>query len=1328
MKRFTLVKLAFSVFLIWTAGFSLRAQEFSYMQQLSVDEGLPHTDVSSILQDTDGYVWIGTYSGLCRYDGNVLQCYDMSNSILQSSRIRALLLLGDLLYVGTENGGVTVYDTRQDRFIRNIKVPGNCVNYLFPAFDGGSVWVCANDALMEVTREGDAYSTASFSLRGHPQAGCAVGPDEILTNVAGMLGIFSKQEGFRKIKDDLFVNSFLSIGEDKIIITASQGTFIYDVNSQELKGLNSFNSRNAIATESGIIVGTEHHGVLRYDIKGVLTEKITPWNASSQNSDIELSTVFMDDAGVIWLGTNGSGCFRSTQTNRAFRLCQPFLDGGGQIVTMYVDSKDRLWVSSRDGRLSVYQGERGREVNVRSLAALGSMPVSAIYEDASGNIFLGAWNKGVYVIGSGELSKVCRGDGFHMRPLAGLPRSLSVYKFETDSFGRLWVTTDSGVYRTKTSSIYGGWDSLRYSVKDKGTISDDFTTDILIDGKTVWVGTRASLNKISLTDDGSVGGVERIYVRSKDSAGEFVSFIHKSREGDLWVSILGLGLAKMTASADGQYEFRIYNKSTCLAFVNNEFESLLEDESGDFWIGGFGITKFSPATSQARVYTRKDGLQSNSFKIWDSAKFSDGRMAFGGINGFNVFYPADIKNNQTPPVVRLTAFGINSESSAGTWEKKPVRHSGAIKLSHSSNNITFAFSSMSYIIPQANRYKYQLKGWDDAWHYTDGSNPVASYLNLRPGHYTFVVYGSNSDGVWSLEPAEVNIRIMPAWYQSAAAKIFYAFVFASLVAAVAVFLKKRSEKRHRQEMEEKLKEEQRERNEKELKFHTDFMHEIRTPLTLISTPVEELLNNPNLGKGTASRLHLVEKSVKILQKHIESVTDLRKYDNGQVRLHVVEVDYSRFVQEICLLFQPLAKSRGCEFNLDIPELPRKLYLDKDSMEKVILNLLSNAFKYSPQRGGKIDIVLKDTQEGASLSVSNLGIGILPEDLPYVFDRFRQGRNNDRGGMGIGLAISKASVLSHSGRIWVASVPGGETTFHVLLPYGCAHFRSEDIDRDYENSDHISNYDPLSEFLPAGVEGSKSGAEREHMVLVVDDNAGLREYLSQLLSAKYNVITAQDGESGYDKAVSEQPDLVLTDVVMPKSNGLELCRRIKENSMTSHIPVVLLSARDLPVYKMEGYQMMADDYITKPFHAELLFSRIDNLMAQRECMKKSFREEVEIEPSAVTATPMDAKFIQSLIEDIEVHMGELSYGVDELCLNVGYSRPQLYRKVKSITGMTAIQFLRSIRLKRAAQLLSSGSGASVSQVMNAVGFNNISYFSKIFYAEFGVLPKDYKGKH
>ncbi len=1300
----------------------LAGQSYSYMQQFSVDDGLPHTDVSSILQDEDGYIWIGTYSGLCRYDGNRLQCWDMSNSILQSSRIRSLLLSDNLLYIGTENGGLTIYDTRAGKFFRNIEVSSNCVNCLFHSADGKSVWACTNDALVQISLEGDSYNTSSYSLRGYSQAGCALNSDELLVGVSGGLGIFSRREGFRKIRDGLFVHSFLRLPEDKVVLAASQGTFVYDIKTEEIRCLNQFDSRNAFLSDGGLgfVVGTVHHGILHYDKELRPAGEVIPWNASSQIADIELSTIFCDDAGVLWFGTNGNGCFRSTQTSRAFRIYQPFPDGSGQIVTMFTDSADRLWVTSRDGRMAVLQGDRFVQLDSQSLRPLGSMPVSAIYEDNDGNILLGTWNKGVSVISNERVKSACEGKSFTLSRLGELPAQMSVYKFAADSFGHLWVTTDTGVYRSGASGIHSEWDSMRYSGKDTLTVSDNFTTDILVDGKDVWVGSRASLNRIRLSDDGSVLKTERVYVRSKESAGEFVSFIHKSSDDTLWVSVLGLGLAKMIRD-DGGYEFKVYNKSTCPDFVNNEFESLLEDAHGNFWIGGFGITRFSPKTGVARVYTREDGLQSNSFKIWDSAVLSDGRMAFGGINGLNIFFPDDIKDNENKVKVRITSVGINGKVPTEYAEE----YAGSLKLAHSKNNVAFGFSSMSYSVPKQNRYRYMMKGLDEGWHYTDGSNPVASYLNLSPGRYTFVVYGSNNDGVWGDEPASLALRILPPWYLSLTAKICYIIVIMVMVAAFVRFQKRRTDDRHKREIAKKLAEEQRERNEEELKFHTDFLHEIRTPLTLITTPVEELLSNPNLGKGTLSRLHLVEKSVNILQKHIESITDLRKYDNGKVSLHVVEVDFARFAEEICLLFQPLAASRGYEFNVNINPLPEKVFIDKEGMEKVILNLMSNAVKYSPERGGKIDVCLTSTEEGALFSVSNLGIGILPEDLPYVFDRFTQGKNNDRGGMGIGLSISKSVVLSHSGKIWAESVPGGETLFYVQIPYGSSHFKAEDIDKEYHNSDHISNYDSLAEFTPS-FPGTVSGVERDKSVLVADDSKELSGYLAQLLSSKYNVLTAPDGEKAYEMAISEQPDLVLTDVVMPKVNGLELCRRIKENNVTSHIPVILVSARDLPIYKMEGYQMLADDYITKPFHADLLLSRIDNLIRQRECMKQAFHTEVNIEPSAVTVTSVDEKFIRSCISDIEEHIGEMDYGVDELCQNIGYSRPQLYRKIKSITGMSAIQFLRSIRLKRAAQLLSSGGGMSVAQAMAAVGFNNISYFSKIFYAEFGVLPKDYKG--
>lgn len=1329
-----------SVLLSWAVGLPLGAQERSYMEQLSVDEGLPHTDVSSIVQDSDGYIWIGTYSGLCRYDGVEMTVYDMSNSILESSRIRSLLLAGSLLYIGTENGGLTVYDTLQDKFLKTLSVPGNCVNSMFLSSEGGSVWLCTNDGLSKIWNVGDGYSTASWSFGSVCLSGCALEGDDVLVGTNAGVGVFSEMEGLRYVRTGVFATSVIELPEKHRLITAYEGCFIYDAETETMQRLNSFDARCACHDkETGcFFVGTGHNGILRYDSALKCSDVLSPWSSFSHSTDIEVSTLLLDRSLVLWIGTNGSGCFKSTETNRAFRLWAPFSDNA-QLVTMYADSRDRLWVTSKDGRVAVLDGNRLCHLDRRSLSMFSSMPVSAVYETADGHLLLGSWDNGVGVIAPSEVAGACEGKPFSLRRINGLPDNLSVYKFAEDSFGTLWMTTASGVWRSalEFQPLGGGrphsdkrkWTCIRNERKNTHSLSDDFTTDLLVDGHTVWVGTRTGLNRLKCGEDGELLSLDRIHVRPGDTAGEFVSFIHKSADDSLWVSVLGLGLAKLDSEplADS-LTFRIYNKGNCPGFPNNEFESLLEDDSGNFWIGGFGLIRFSPKTGAIKCFTRKDGLQSNAFKIWDAARFSDGKMAFGGINGFNIFSPEDIVDNPVRPEVRFTGLSVNGEAATPDLTGgKSVRTAGSLRLGHSQNNLVITFSSMHYTMPERNNYIYMMKGLDDSWHSTTGLNPTASYLNLGAGHYTFFVYGSNSDGVWGDVPASLDIRILPPWYASVPAKIFYAMLSLGLAAAIVMLLRRRSARLHRQELEDKLREEQRERNENELKFHTDFLHEIKTPLTLITTPVEELLKNPNLGKTTLNRLQLVDQSAKILQKHIESITDLRKYDNGEVRLHVVEIDFARFAEEICLLFQPIAKARGYEFSISLNPLGQKLFIDKDMIEKVILNLMSNAIKYSPERGGKIDVNVEesvvDGVTGASLSVSNLGIGILPEDMPYIFDRFRQGRNNDRGGMGIGLSISRSAVLAHSGKIWAESVPGGETTFHVFLPYGCSQFSAEDIDRQYENSDHLSNYDSLAEFRTAHAAGTGS-VEREHLVLIVDDSAELREYLTQLLSTRYNIITAKDGLEGYEKTISEQPDLVLTDVVMPKLNGLELCRKIKENNVTSHIPVILVSARDLPVYKMEGYQMMADDYITKPFHAELLISRIDNLIRQRECMRQAFRTEVNLEPSSVTATPVDEKFIRSCIDNIEEHISEPEFGVDDLCLNVGYSRPQLYRKIKSITGMSAIQFLRSIRLKRAAQLLSSGSGMTVTEVMYAVGFNNISYFSKIFFSEFGVLPKDY----
>lgn len=1324
------------------AGFSGAAQERSYMEQFSVDQGLPHTDVFATVQDSDGFIWIGTSSGLCRYDGVEILTYDISNSILESSRIASLYLDGDgMLYIGTEAGGLTLYDTADDRFVKTVKVPSNCVNSVFSS-DDGRIYICTNDGLSKLERDGDSYNVTSWSFGAVVLTGYSLGGKEVLVGTSKGLARFSESGGLRVVDDGIFATSHLALDDGRLLLTSYDGIFTYNPDNDGFEKIGPYESRSVCRGGSGdIYVGTMRNGVLHYSAG---LEVLNTYSPSNSGFSSDVSALLYDRSSVLWIGTIGKGCFRSNAYSRAFHLYPLLSDGQQQVVTMASDSRHRLWVSYKDGTVAVLENGTLSFLNKSSLSMFASMPVSAIWEAPDGDVWLGSWDHGAGIIPATDVETACSGGRFRLDRPYGLPERISIYRFASDRFSSVWMTTASGVFRSPIGFLQGHadqdkWQNLRNDYRDTSSLSDDFTTDIMMDETNgepvVWVGSRTGLNRIVCDEEGRISGLRRVRVAPDKDAVEFISFIHKDRDGSLWVSALGLGLGKLLDSKDPEtFVFRLYNKSSDPEFPDNEFESVQEDGDGNFWIGGHGLVRFNPSDRAVRCFSRGDGLQSNSFKIWDSADIGDGRLAFGGVGGFNVFAPDDINEigGSKVPETNITGFTAGGEPVV-TKDGTPVRRTKDIVLDSKRNSLVFRFATMSYSAPERNLYRYMLEGLDDRWHETTGANPSAAYPNVRPGRYSFIVYGADSNGVWASDPVRLSVRIRPPWYLSWVAVVVYAL--ALLLAAWVIFTnyKKRSDRRHREDVEKKLRAEQQERNEEELKFHTDFLHEIKTPLTLITTPVEELLQNPNLGKNTLSRLRLVDQSAKILQKQIESITDLRKYDNGALRLHVVETDFSRFVEEICLLFQPVAKSKGITFEVSAGPLSEKVFMDKNQIEKVILNLLSNAIKYSPEQGGMIKVRVSeaagdgDRPSGARLEISNLGIGILPEDLPHIFDRFTQGRNNDRGGMGIGLAISKHAVLSHSGTIEAESVPGGTTVFRVFLPYGDKHFPADVIDRNYRNSDYLSNYDSLSELTELPHFNGANGVERAYQVLVVDDNQELREYLVQLLSTRYNIITAADGQEGYEKALSETPDLILTDVVMPNVNGLELCQKIKENNATSHIPVILISARDLPMYKMEGYRLLADDYITKPFHADMLLARIDSLIRQRENLRQSFRNDVSLEPSAVTATPVDEKFIRSCIENIEEHISEPDYGVDDLCLNIGYSRPQLYRKIKSITGMTAIQFVRGIRLKRAAQLLSSDSGKSVTQVMYAVGFNNISYFSKIFFAEFGVLPKDYPAK-
>ena len=1336
------------------------ARERLYLEQISVSENLPHTDVSAITGDNEGFIWFGTYSGLCRYDGISMEVFNVTNSILKSSRIKSLYFPGDgMLYIGTETGGLSVYDTGNDRFVRTIPVPLNNVNGMFG--HDGKVCICTDAGISLLDITDGSWNMDSHWLDSGVMGGCSVpGKGMVLCTPAG-LSLYEKTSGggyaLKPFLPDVYCCSAVYLeDEDRILAAGYDGCYVVDCTDWSCEKLNSYEAISLYETSSGYLwVGTRRDGMVCYDRDFRLVHRYGPYAEYGFNS-CDITSFYMDRSDVLWIGTIGNGCYKKIRHVDDFSL-YTVSDAAGKdhVVCLYVDSADRLWISTRDGNLYVMRND-GEIVRIDpdSLSMFNGMPVSFIYEDVNGSIWISAWTCGPKIISGDNIVRALEGRHFSFNGFPGnqLLNTSSIYMAEKDSFGHLWLSTNHGVFRYVPGKGPGGgwyrgsWTGFSSDPADSSSLADNFCTDILAedhDGKHyVWIGSRLGLTRFICDDGGDVESVLRVYP-SQDEAGlkgDYVSALHKDKEGSLWIATLGGGLNKLTGRRDApDLHFLHYNSGNC-DFVTNEFESIQEDGDGIFWIGSSrGLVRFDPGDGDVRTFFRNDGLQSDVFKIWASGKFHDGRLVFGGPDGFNIFDPFRISRNGIPPRIVLTGLEVNgTEISPGDSLKgrpvieKPLRHAGKIVLPYDCNSLSFSFAALHYEHPEMNRYRFRLEGFDNMWHYTDGRNTSATYLNLKHGKYVFSVYGANSDGRWGDEPARLAVTVRPPLWKSTGAMLLYLCAGLAMLYLLKTAVQRRNRQHYELEMEHKLRLEEEQRNENEMKFHTDFLHEIKTPLTLITTPVNELLESANIGKTTRDRLLLVRRSTMILQKLLDTVTDLRKYDNGKIRLHVVEVNFCRFVEETALLFVPTMKKRGIAFTLDLPETPLILFIDKMEMEKVLMNLLSNAIRYSPETGGDIRLsVRKDNSggyDGVLLSVSNTGMGIMPEDLEKIFVRFHQGVNNNLGkGMGIGLAVSKHIVTLHGGEIYAESVPGKNAVFYLRLRTGDAHFDESEIDRDYSNSDNPANYEALPEIPDDTSPRFSYSSGKTYTVLVADDSPDLRNYLGKLLSMHYNVIMAQDGREAYEKAIADQPDIIISDVIMPEMDGMELCQRIKANPDTSHIPVILLSARSLPVDKIEGFESLADDYMTKPFHPELLVSRIDNLIRQRESIREAFRNSITVEPSAITGTTSDERFMKNVISVIEEHISDAEFGVDELCEEVGLSRPTLYRKIKSVTGLSAIRFMRSIRLKRAAQMLASDDNLSVSSVMYSTGFNNISYFSKIFYEEFHVLPKDFHKK-
>lgn len=1372
------------------------AASYDRIQTLSMDEGLPHSDVNAITQDRDGYLWFATFSGLSKYDGYRLQTFRTDNSDLTSDRILCLFVARDSsLYIGTESGGLNRYDPVSETIFPVAEEPttsaDQVINNIFEDRKG-TVWVCRNDGLGYLTLRGaTTYLHVKNRWRGfYIQCGTALDSCRLLLSTdAGPVIYNPETEEIQNIlRDEIKTRCFSmqSFADGKIALSGGWGVRIYDPKTDDLQRICDFSSRVTTQDNHGNIwVGSFNRGLYKYDRNGI---KIVHYHPKlpiphAVNS-FEISALFEDRSGVLWIGTIGGGLSRLNVVEKhiecyteAQGLCE------NRIIT-FLEARDGiLWVSTHGGiNLFNRSSATFRELRINGLPSIQFATVSAFFMAENGDIWLGTWDKGLWVIDSRDIDRAIQTGQVRARQLKHpvIDGELSVFRIVEDRDRHLWISSNRGCFEYIPSHgdfKTGQWINYTHNGDDPNSLCSNFTTDIypdtVTDNKTIWIGTRSGLNRIVFDADGKAN-CQRIELAATNarerkvcSSDAFISTIHCDRkEGGLWIATIGEGLFLMTEGRCGGKtpRFSCFDTSNS-RFFNNELESLQEDDHGAFWIGGYGITRFDPRDHSIRHFTVKDQLQSNSFKIWASYRLRNGEMVFGGVKGFNIFHPDSITDNDIRPRTAISRLKIRNQTvSAGDSVcgrvvlPRAINRLNKLDLSYNCNNLTFEFSAFAYVDPKYNTYKYRMENFDTDWNYTSGLSPQAVYTNLRPGSYRLVVYASNEDGYWSQAPAVLEITIRPPVYATRLAWLCY-------IALTILFLYRwhrrslrKLQERHQIELERNKYYEEQKSSANMLQFYTDIAHELKTPLSLITAPVEELLLNPHIGKTTRNRLELVNRNAGALKTLLEQILDLRKYESHKMELAAVQTDASEFLRGIAELFKSLADQLQIQFSQEIPNDPLILWIDRRKMEIVIANLLYNAFKYSRKSSGKVNLVCEEQQLSVTISVEDNGIGIARDEQSRIFERFYQARNNNspQKSIGIGLSLVKHIVTLHHGEIEVASELNVGSLFRVRIPKGCAHLAPEQIKdsdkvpgRPFQNLP-IGMDSALSDFgddqfesemaaetaigndrgMQCGLleENTRHGAAasdgKRVSILVAEDNTALRDYLRSALENRYNVSTARNGEEAYCQAINEQPDLVLTDIVMPGMSGIELCRKIKENSRTSAIGVILLTAHNLQNYEVSGYRVGADAYVAKPFSLEVLFSRIDNLVARQNKIHKNSQPIKEIPISEVAVEKSEDLFLVKCTETIETEIADPRFDVLQLCRKIGVSRSQLYRRILALTGLTPIQFIRSIRLKHAASFLAQDGTLPVNEVMYRVGYTNLSHFAKIFHEEFGLYPKEF----
>lgn len=1317
---------------------------FSY---ISIKEGLSQSTVFSIDQDKQGNMWFATYDGVNKYDGYAFTVYqhDTSDPNSIANDIARVVKTDNQgrVWIGTRDG-LSYYDDVKDKF-RNFfydkkgkRLQVNGIAELSPE----QLLVSTQEGLLMFDIQQSKFIDNSFNPSMQKLVASTLfeqGDHIYIGTMDDGLFIYSiKKATLEKLTpalDHKQIQSVLQQSPTRLwVATEGEGLYLINPKTKEVtnyrhspsdpKSISSNYIRSlALDSQNRLWVGTFNDLNIYHEGNNSFVSYSSNPVESGSLSQRSVRSIFMDSQGGMWLGTYFGGLNYYHPLKNRFKSIKriPYQNSlNDNVVSCIVEDKDKnLWIGTNDGGLNLFNPNTQRFTYYTLQEAerergIGSNNIKAVYVDEKKElVYIGTHAGGINVLhrNGGKME--------HYNQRNSNLIDDNVYAILPDGQGNIWLGTLSGLVKFNPEkqtfiTIEKEKEGTPFTCKRITTLFRDTK-------KRLWIGGENGLSVYNQIN----GELQRNQLLPQSPVEQaFINCINETSDGTIWIG-----------TREGIYGFnerekKIKHYTTANGLPNNVVYGILEDSYGKLWMStNKGLAYFSPDTEKFRNFTESDGLQSNQFNSSSYCRTSIGQMYFGGINGITTFRPELlIDNPHTPPVV-ITKFQlfnrtVRPDDETGILTKN-ISETESITLKSWQTAFSIEFVVSNYISGQHNTFAYKLEGFDKEWYYlTDKRN--VSYSNLPQGTYNFLVKAANSDGKWNPTPTMLQIIVLPIWYKTWWAIVLFLATFVGFITFVFRFFWMRKSMAAELEIERRDKVHQEEINQMKMRFFINISHELRTPLTLILAPLQEIMNKIS-DRWTRNQLEHIQRNANRLLHLVNQLMDYRRAELGVFELKVKEENADQLVQENFLFYDKLAQHKKISYTLH-SELGEQMELfDPNYLELIVNNLLSNAFKYT-EAGQSITVSLKEVEGWLLLQVSDTGTGIPLNKQGKIFERFYQ-VENEHIGSGIGLSLVQRLVDLHHGRIELDSEEGKGSTFSIYLPQDRSVYKSSEFATDDKTNEesrvHSTNAKSMYFTDTEKVENEtiESSDKKRGTILIVEDNNEIRHYLRSGLAELFNTFEANNGEEALEILKEHEVDIIVTDVMMPVMDGIKLCKSVKQNIRTCHIPVIILSAKTDVKDQMEGLQVGADDYIPKPFSLAVITAKIQNMLRTRRRMLEKYSKSMEVEPEKITFNAMDEALLKRAVAVVEKNLDNIEFSTDEFARDMNMSRSNLHLKLKAITGESTIDFIRKIRFNEASKLLKDGR-YTISEVSTMVGFNTPSYFATSFKKYFGCLPTEY----